>query len=277
MNNQNNRPVKKVLYILLVCCLASPIFAQQGFEAGGWIGASHYYGDINSSFNLKAPGLAAGIIARYNFNNRLCFKLSGNYGTVSAYDSDSKNSFEQARNLHFKSTILDATGQFEFNFLPYNHGSKDEFYTPYLFAGLSVFHFNPMAEYQDDWVELRPLGTEGQFKGEEYYTTQGALAYGAGFKIDLSYEWSVNVELSARRLFTDYLDDVSTVFPDKDDLEATRGELAVALSDRSIGTEFPLGQTGRQRGDSNTNDSFVFLGIGMVYYFGDIRCPTYGR
>ena len=36
------------------------------------------------------------------------------------------------------------------------------------------------------------------------------------------------------RMFSDYLDDVSTVYPDKDDLLRQRGELAVRLSDRSI-------------------------------------------
>lgn len=270
--------MKKALYTFLICCFAMTLFAQRGWEAGGWIGGSHYYGDINSSFNLKSPGLAAGLIARFNFNNRLCFKFGANYGNVSAYDSDSKNSYERARNLSFESVIFDGTGQFEFNFLPYTHGSSEEFYTPYLFAGLSVFYFNPLAEYNGEMIELRDLGTEGQFRGEEYFTVQGAIAYGAGFKIDLSYEWSLNFELSARRLFTDYLDDVSTVYPDKDDLEALRGDLAVALSDRSMpGVDVPqIGETGRQRGNSNNNDTVVFLGVGIVYYFGDLRCPTYG-
>jgi len=269
--------VKKLFFTIIICSFAMTLFAQRGWEAGGWIGASHYYGDINSSFNFKAPHLAGGLIARYNFNNRLCFKFGANYGKVSANDADSKNSYEQARNLSFESVVFDGTGQFEFNFLPYNHGSSTEFFTPYLFAGLSVFYFNPKAEYNGEMVELQNLGTEGQFRGEEYSTVQGAIAYGAGFKIDLNYEWSVNVELSARRLFTDYLDDVSTTYPDKDDLEALRGETAVALSDPSLVVgENQIGQEGRQRGNSNNNDSIVFLGVGIVYYFGDIRCPTYG-
>ena len=277
MNKTKILLVKNLIIILSLCliCLAN-LSAQRGWEAGGWVGGSHYFGDINNSFNLKSPGLAAGIVGRYNFNNRLCFKLSANYGNVSADDADSKNSYEQARNLSFKSVIFDGTGQFEFNFLPYDHGSSSNFYSPYLFAGLSVFYFNPLAEYKGEDVELRELGTEGQFRGEEYYSIQGALAYGVGLKLDLSYEWSLNFELSARKLFTDYLDDVSTVYPDLDDLEALRGPDAVALSDRSL-NDISIGQEGRQRGDSNNNDSFAFLGISLVYYFGDIRCPPYSR
>lgn len=271
--------MKKTILLLLFGLSTSLTFAQMGWEAGGWLGTSYYFGDLNTNFRLNRPGLAGGLVARYNFNDRVCFKFSANYGSVSAYDSDSDNSFELARNLSFKSIVVDGTGQFEFNFLPYIHGSRDQFYTPYLFAGLSAFYFNPKAKYDGEWVDLRPLGTEGQFKGEEYYTVQGAIAYGVGFKIDLSYEWSLNFEVSSRRLFTDYLDDVSTVYPDMDDLEALHGQIAVDLSDRSIigPNESQIGQTGRQRGYSNVNDIYVMTGISLVYYFGDIRCPKYSR
>lgn len=270
--------LKRIFTLILFVSIGYLANAQMGWEAGGWIGSSFYFGDLNTEFNLK-PALAGGAVARYNFNNRVCFKFSANYGTVSAYDSDSKNTFQQTRNLHFRSRIFDGTGQLEFNFLPYVHGSRDQFYTPYLFAGLSVFHFEPQAEYMGDWVDLRPLGTEGQFKGEEYSTIQGAIAYGVGFKLDLSYEWSLNFELSSRRLFTDYLDDVSTVYPEFDDLEDLHGQIAVDLSDPSIPSAegIKLGQTGRQRGNANNNDIFVMFGVGLVYYFGDIRCPPYSR
>lgn len=252
--------------------------AQRGWETGGWLGTSAYFGDLNTEFNL-VPGLAGGLVGRYNFNDRICVKFSANYGSVRADDADSKISYQQTRNLHFRSNIFEGTSQLEFNFLPYVHGSRDQFYTPYLFAGISVFHFEPQAEYEGEWVDLRPLGTEGQFKGEEYSTFQGAIAYGAGFKIDLSYEWSLNFELSARRLFTDYLDDVSTVYPDFNDLGALHGQQAVDLSDPSIPNAegIQLGAPGRQRGNSNNNDIYAFFGVGLVYYFGDIRCPPYSR
>lgn len=268
-----------VLAFAIFCTTTA--YAQKGWEAGGWIGSSFYLGDLNTDYDFSNPGLAGGLIARYNFNKRLCFKASANFAQVSASDADSPNAFERARNLSFESNIIDGTFQFEFNFLPYKHGDPDEFFTPYLFAGFNVFHFNPMTEYQGEMVELRPLGTEGQFKGEEYYSVSGGLAYGFGFKVDLSYEWSLNLELNARTLFTDYLDDVSTVYADKDDILQLRNELAVALSDRSIEVEgapnSQIGREGTQRGNSNNNDTFITLGIGLLYYFGDVRCPEYSR
>ncbi|MEM6317318.1 MAG: DUF6089 family protein [Bacteroidota bacterium] len=262
--------------------------AQEGVEFGGYLGASHYFGDLNTDFSLNDPGIAVGFLGRYNFNERTAIKLTGTVGQVSAYDFDSNNTFERRRNLDFQSRILDLSGQFEFNFLPYVHGSETEFFTPYLFAGLSVTHFNPQTEVCNanpsvpasqcsgatSMVDLRPLGTEGQFQGEEYYTVAGGLAFGAGFKLSLNYEWSINVELSGRRLFTDYLDDVSTQYPDVDDLQNFRGPTAVALSDRSNPA---IGAAGRQRGNENTKDAFGMLTVGIVYYFGDLKCPTPSR
>jgi hypothetical protein len=271
-----------IFSLVISCCLL--LFphitrAQEGIEAGAWIGGSWYFGDLNTEFRLAKPGIAGGVVGRYNFNNRLCLKLSANYGMVRADDADSKNSFERARNLSFRSILLDGTGQLEFNFLPYDHGHRENWFTPYMFGGITAFYFNPQAKYNGDWVDLRTLGTEGQFRGEEYYSVAGALAYGGGFKVDLNYEWSMNFELSARRLFTDYLDDVSTTYPDMEDLEKLRGKTAIELSDRSLPDAggAKIGQKGRQRGDSQGNDTYVFLGVSLVYYFGDIRCPAITR
>ena len=273
--------MKKLLLGLVLFSVTQLVTAQRGWEAGGWLGASHYFGDLNTNYRLTDPGFAGGAIARYNFNNRIAAKMSVNYGKIGADDADSRNAFERARNLSFESTVIDGAFQLEFNFLPYTHGSKDEYFTPYLFAGFSAFYFNPMAELDGTLYELRPLGTEGQFKGEEYYTVNGAFVYGIGFKVDLSYEWSINFELSGRQAFTDYVDDVSTVYTDVDDLQRARGLIAAQLSDRSI--EIPgvdnsqIGREGTQRGNSNNKDSFMFLQVGLIYYFGDLRCPEYSR
>jgi hypothetical protein len=274
--------VKKVL-ILAICCVTISAYtsAQKGWEAGGWIGGSYYFGDLNTNYDLSDPGLAAGLIVRHNFNNRLSIRAGASYAQLGADDANSSNAFERARNLSFQTDVIDGSFALEFNFLPYIHGSKDHFFTPYLFAGFNIFHFNPKAEYEGELVELRPLGTEGQFRGEEYYSVSGGWVYGLGIKLDITYELSLNIEVSARSLFTDYLDDVSTVYPDKQDLLKLRDETAVALSDRSVEIDgvnsSQIGLEGTQRGNSNNNDSFVLFGIGLSYFFGDIRCPEYSR
>lgn len=269
--------MKKLFALATFLLVAGSVFGQRGWEAGPWAGTTYYFGDLNTNYNLSRPNLSGGLIARFNFNERVALRFGANYGQVEAYDSDSDNAFERARNLSFRSNIFDAESGIEFNFLPYKHGSQFEFYTPYIFGGLSVFSFNPQAELDGEWIDLRPLGTEGQFKGEEYFTVQLGLSYGIGFKLDLNYEWSLNFEIGARHLYTDYLDDVSTVYPDLRQLQSLRGDAAVALADRSIMipgvSESQLGVPGTQRGNSENNDSYVFLKVGIVRFFGSLQCP----
>ena len=159
MNTLKTYNVKNLFIALSLLFSLTTMKAQQGWELGGWVGGSHYFGDLNTNFNLSRPGLALGAIGRYNFNNRLSIKMNINYAHVSAYDSDSDNTFEQMRNLSFKSDIFEGAVNFEFNFLPYNHGSRDEFYTPYLFAGFSVVNFNPKAEINGHAVYVPPRAT----------------------------------------------------------------------------------------------------------------------
>lgn len=274
--------MKKIFVILVIISSGLTLQAQRGWEVGGWLGTSHYFGDLNPNFQLNSLGTAGGGFMRFNFNNRLAFKMGLNYLTIGGSDKFSDNSFQKIRNLNFRSKVLDGVGQFEFNFLPYNHGSVKEFYTPYVFAGINVFRFNPQAHYDsngdgtyDTWADLNPLGTEGQFKGEEYYLVQGGLAYGLGVKVSFNFEWSLELEFSSRYLYTDFLDDVSGSYPEFDDLNALHGSLAVELSDRS-GEILPetVGLSGRQRGNAEDNDFYAMMGISVVYYFGSIRCPN---
>jgi len=264
-----------ILLFVLGLLITTTATAQKGWEAGAWLGASHYFGDLNTDNEINDLGPAGGVFGRYNFNNRLALRLGASAGQIGGSDENSENNFEIQRNLNFTSNILDVASQFEFNFLPYDHGSKKNFFSPYLFAGINVFYYNPQTEFEGQVYDLRPLGTEGQFIAEEYTTLDGGIVYGGGIKFSLNYTWSIEVELSSRKLFTDYLDDVSKTYPEYDDLEDLRGSIAVSLSDRSGELiETPIGQTGRQRGNSKNDDFYAMLGFSIVYYFGTIDCPA---
>ena len=271
--------MKKIILVVAILVNTFAAMAQQGWEVGGWMGVSHYFGDLNTSYRLNAPHFATGVVGRYNFNDRICAKASANFGGVSGSDQSSKNGYERQRNLDFRSTIFDGSVQMEFNFLPYTHGSQNEYFTPYALAGFSIFKFDPKTTYQGKTVALRPLGTEGQFLNAEYFGTAGAFLYGGGFKVDITDKWSVNIEVSMRNTFTDYLDDVSGVYPNMKELKKTHGQIAVDLADRSIpGLDgLKLGQRGVQRGNSSDNDKYAMLGVGLVYYFGDLKCPEFLR
>lgn len=260
-----------IIYFLGLSLCAT---AQKGWELGPWVGVSNYFGDLNTSFDFTEIGPAGGLIARYNWNNRINSKLGLNYTSLYGDDKDSPNSFERRRNLSFRTDLVDLTAQMEFNFLPYIHGSKDYYFTPYLLGGFNLLYYRPRASLDGEWHSLRPLGTEGQSEGEEYSAINGGVVLGMGFKWDITRDWSFNVEIALKRLFTDYLDDVSSTYPNATSLRSRRGAIAAELSDRSIGEK--IGELGRQRGNSRDNDTYTMLGIGLVYYFGNIECPDIG-
>lgn len=250
-------------------------FAQKGWEVGGWLGTSLYYGDLNNKVNFDSPGIAFGALGKWNFNNRVALRGSLNFGQIAANDADSDNNFNRNRNLSFKSNIYDITAGFEFNFLEHIRGSKFETYTPFVFVGASLFRYNPTAELNGVKYALQELGTEGQDISEEYFLVSGGITFGGGFKYDLSEDVTFTAEFTTRRVFTDYIDDVSTTYPNKPRLQVVRGPEAAALSDRSLVDG--IGTEGRQRGNSSDNDRYTFLSLSITKYFGRLECPKISK
>ena len=263
--------VLKLILPFLIVFTASALNGQRGFEIGGNIGVAHYFGDLNPTYSISDPGLALGFKAKRNFNERISLAFGLDYGRISGSDSDSNNAFENTRNLDFRSSVFDANATLEFNFFPYYHGSSDAFYTPYVFMGASLLRFNPKTDIDGQTVALRDFGTEGQQPGFEYFLTAASWVYGVGFKWDYNRDWSFNVSLSGRRTTSDFIDDVSGLYPDYNQLENRRGALAVALADRS--TDENHGRTNTQRGNDTATDGVFFFNIGMYRYFGKIHCP----
>ena len=265
----------KSIAIVILTIFSIKSEAQVGFELGGWVGLSHYFGDLNTSFKLNHPGPAAGGNLRILLNERLALKSSLNIGYIIGDDKYSSNPFEHDRNLKFHNTIFDFTNQFEFNFLPYIHGSSNDYFTPYLFTGLTIFHYNPRTSLAGKSYNLREYGTEGQPLGDEYYEYGVALPVGLGIKWDLNHKLSLNFEVSYKFTFTDYLDDVSTSYPNIGELNSLRGEIGVMLSDRSGIPGFS--DQGKQRGNSRDKDKYSFTGISIMYFFGQLSCPEINK
>ncbi len=269
--------MKKILFILFFFSIPSFLMAQWN-EVGVLLGASNYKGELSATmFNTYFIHPAGGAFYRHNFNRRWSYRFMANYGTISGSDSKSKFAYERNRNLSFQSYIIDVSGFLEFNFFPYETSAKDKNlqWTPYLFTGLSVFRFNPTAEYNGSTVSLRDLGTEGEnLPGGpgEYSLISYALPIGGGIKVSLG-RVGIALELCARRTYTDYLDDVSTTYPDKKLLLQYGGPLAVALSDRSLPSPSPKDSLniiypGKQRGSPENNDWYIFGGITIFIRLG---------
>jgi hypothetical protein len=264
--------MKRHVALLVLSMTCSPVLLAQVSEIGGTIGASYYIGDLNPTRHYpRDTKMAGGLVYRYNFNDRYALRLQGLYGTLKAYDSDSRDTLQLLRNLHFTSKVFEAAALFEINFFKYRKKGKDgRFWTPFVFGGLAYFRVNPQAQLDDTWYELQPLGTEGQGttatgNSEPYKLDNVAIPFGAGLKVNLG-KVDIQAEWGMRRTYTDHVDDVSGTYVDNALLAAENGPLAAQLADRSGLTGVPgYDATGRARGDSNTRDWYVYSGLTITY------------
>lgn len=240
--------------------------SPQNSEIGIFLGGSYYTGDLNPSghFN-RFTRPAVGVLYRTNFNPRISAKAVFSYGQVEGDDAYSKRESHVNRNLSFRSNLMELAIEGEFNFLPYSTGNKKmSITTPYVFAGVAVYHFDPQGYYQGRWYKLQPIGTEGQasaFSDQKAYSlTQFSIPFGVGVKINTAKRVGINFEWGLRKTFTDYIDDVSGKYADPYLLFAEKGPVAVALSDKSLVQEGGS-NAGRQRGNSYTKDWYAFAGV----------------
>jgi opacity protein-like surface antigen len=272
--------------ILLILFALAPMLATAQFLEGGFfIGTSNYAGDLveaNLGVEMEETNLAAGVLLRYNINDWVSVRGSFTYGQISGSDANARAENRAQRNLSFRSNIYEFAVIPEFNILGFN--PYDRFYSPYVFLGLGVFNFNPEAELDGQWFDLQPLGTEGQGlpgRPSQYNLTQLAIPMGIGFKYAITEYWTVGVEISSRYTLTDYLDDVSTTYADREDLLQFRGEIAANLANRTgeyLKTE-PINTPNASRGSVNS-DWYTWSGLTITYNFMDsfggrkYGCPT---
>ena len=246
-------------------------------------GAMWYIGDLNNQSAIDMPQWGASLGLRTRLDNRWALRLDATYGQLQC-DKD----YIVRRNLSFRTAIAEAAALVEFNFRPFGPGATESPWTPYIFGGLAIFHFNPQAQYTDPegnllWADLQPLRTEGQGtidypERRPYPLTQLSLPFGVGVKWRINKSFSLTAEYGFRKTWTDYLDDVSTTYVGSTLLmaEVENGELAAALADRSA--EVVAGYVnavGIKRGDDSLDDWYSYLrisiGINMETLFGWMR------
>src|SRR5690606_11117368 len=162
----------------------------------------------------------------------------------------------------------------------YEVGDPNRPYTPYVFGGIAYYRMNPMADFNGNLVELHPLGTEGQLAGGSdngYGLGQIAIPFGMRFKFNISGRVSMGIVYGFGKLFTDYLDDVSTVYASPEVLESSSGPAAAEMAVRSLEPGGSDGtNTGLNRGNPDTNDWYAYSNLCLSIRLGPtrIKCPA---
>ena len=253
------------IFLLFASAFTISVSQAQVVDIGLLGGGTYYLGDLNphQQFLLTKP--AYGGLIRFVLDDRWSARFNLMHGQIAGDDAIS--GANELRNLRFKSSITELSLTAELNFLEYFTGSKIYYFSPYLFAGPAFFIFNPKAPYQDEMEVLRDLGTEGQGLdgyAEKYSLKGAALVFGFGIKYSIMQRLGLAVEWGMRKTFTDYLDDVSTnYYIDFTSLSPGDIDAGVMLSDPSAIKHAP----GMQRGNSENNDWYSFVGITLTYRF----------
>lgn len=232
------------------------------WSVGLQLNAMNYFGDLNpvnqwSSTNPSFTRPNFGFHISKKLSPRLQLRLGYTTGTLQGDDFESanprdENRYRYIRNLHFRNNIqeLSLTATYDF---AHNRG---QFYrrnriNPYVFGGFAIIRHNPQArvptELGAEWIDLQPLGTEGQ--GREGYDNpyslyQPAIPFGLGVRIRITERFDLGIEVGSRLLFFDYIDDVSTNYPDMADL--SDNPLAAIMSNRTLEPTAARSGTNRQ-------------------------------
>lgn len=256
--------MKKNIFFVLIL-LASASFAQPvRLQLLGGFG--NYSGDIQQSmFTLKQANAVISAGGTFNITDKIAIRSDYSFTRLGADDKLNKPSL-QVRNLNFKTIIEELTLMGEYDFADLNV----QRFTPYVFAGVGIFHFSPYTlDSLGNKIYLVGLNTEGQGLPEYpdrkvYKTNQFNIPYGAGIKYALSDDLYVGFEVGFRKLFTDYLDDVSTTYADKNVLLNEKGLRTVEFAFRGdeLKPPLPYPAAGSIRGNSKKND---------YYYYGQFR------
>lgn len=268
--------LKLLRNLLIVMCLAvlgqtsNVLYAQvelpQTFEIGPHGGLSYYIGDINPAKQFNQSKLQFGGVLRYNPNPRWTFRFDYTHATVAG--SDTVVNWRPERGLSFRSEINDFSLIAEFNFFDYYTGNHLKSVSPYLFGGLSIFTFKTYANYAGvpSDISLRDLQTEGvNTYGTHMFNHDFpfglSIPFGVGLKVSLSQHVGLTAEWRMQKTFTDYLDDVSTVYP------ATHA--TVTVDGKTYDFTDPTGNfhANQQRGDSASKDWFGIAGLSLTWRF----------
>ncbi len=236
------------------------------------LGLAGYLGDLTeSSKPLNQPSFSFTVGHTYSFNSYLNIRTEFTSMRLKASDSKNSGAEFKARNLSFKTNVWELTTALEVNFISLD---KHRF-TPYLFAGVGAFYFNPFATDRNGIKRiLQPLGTEGQGLGGyagKYNRTQLAVPFGGGIKYVINRNVFIQLDVKYRVTGTDYLDDVSAArYPNKSDLDQ-RDLLTATLTYRGdeVGAgPYPSNTNNVPRGNPDKKDSYYTGQFKAVFNIG---------
>ena len=223
------------------------------------IGVTKYFGELSNEKKLGDfnPHISLGL--NLPLRGRWSIRPEVSYYRISAADADlPEGDSRRVRNLSFRSDNLELSGSVVYGFHAKDQRFKASKLRPYMMAGIGVTYFNPKAALDGTWHQLQPLYTEG-IKYKKFHLI---IPVGIGLAVVLADQWKLGLEMSYRLSFTDYLDDVSTNYRDP---ASFTDPIAADLADRRPEIGLDKAPAGSPRGNSNSNDGYLFFGLKLFH------------
>jgi hypothetical protein len=258
-------PMKKILVFI---CFLPLLGLSQNFHFSTRLGIAGYQGDLKAqNISFSQSKLLFSLGARYDLSTHFALRSYISLTGLRADDKKGTSEMKQ-RNLNFRTGIIDWEAGIHYSILDLN----EHWWTPYLFAGIGIYHFNPYTKDTNGAKAfLKPLSTEGEgfINGVPNYSlTQFNIPLAIGIERMLNEDMRVGFEMGYRKLFTDYLDDVSTDYADQSLLLAAKGQKAVDLAyrgDEISGNPYP--SPGTTRGSPKYKDGYFYIGLTFTLRF----------
>jgi len=219
------------LFLISFILFSNTINAQSK-EFGGGIASFNYTGDLIRTYNITNQSVGVNLFYSRNFKEGFGAKLNFGAGRIKGSDQNPIDPQAQVRNAAFKDFITEISGVATYDFLDFRTERALVKFTPYLAAGVGFFLINRAD------------------KNADYSDIQLMIPFGGGIKYSLGPLWTLNFEFSARKLFYDYLDNISVE----------------QITDKR-NSDF-------QFGNWNDNDWYYFAGLSISYTFWGINCPV---
>jgi hypothetical protein len=220
-----------LLFTILTGIILIPIKSEaQIDEIGFGLGGLSYSGDISRGYKILDSRPGATFFLRSNANDHLSWKFAITGGKIISSEVDDPiDAFAAQRQASFNITAVELSTSIEYHFLKFRSETSLLRWSPYFTGGIALLSISGNSD-----------------KPVPYSSFQPSVPIGFGFKYVINPKWMIGFELVARKMFFDYLDNVS---------------------------EGDLLRKNYQYGNWQDNDSYYFIGFSLTYAFYRIPCP----
>lgn len=183
MNSKQHARLFTVGLFIGLFIFSSGTYAQQ-IELGAGLGGMLYKGDIAPHLNPRFYRPAGNLFFRYNFTRSFSARAGVALGGIRGVDRVSRDPFQQARNLSFRTQVSEATLDVEYFFRDWKMIRRTKNWSPYVFGGVGLMAYSPKKEGGSSIIY--PLGV--------------------GVKYEIKRPWSIGFEFGTRFTRNDDLD-----------------------------------------------------------------------